>query len=67
MYSRTPIWILTGGPHIKIDVAGRTARAYLNNSTQPTLTVDGMKGEDLRGAVALWATPARSRISPTYA
>jgi len=43
-----------GWTHIKIDVAGRAVRVYLNNSIEPTLTVDGMKGEDLRGAVALW-------------
>jgi hypothetical protein len=40
--------------HIKIDVAGRVARIYLNGSAMPTLVVDGMKGEDLRGAVALF-------------
>jgi hypothetical protein len=43
-----------GWTHLKIDVTGRTLRVYLNNSMQPTLIVDGMKGEDLRGAVALW-------------
>jgi hypothetical protein len=44
----------TGWTHLKIDVAGRAVRVYVNNSTQPTLVVDGMKGEDLRGGVALW-------------
>jgi hypothetical protein len=39
--------------HIKIDVKGRTAALFVNGSTQPTLVVDGLKGEDLRGAVAL--------------
>jgi hypothetical protein len=39
--------------HIKIDVAGRVARLYLNNSTQPALVVDGMKGPELRGSVGL--------------
>src|SRR6266542_1380474 len=39
--------------HIKIEVAGRTAKLYLNGSTRPTLVVDGLKGEDLRGAIAL--------------
>ena len=40
--------------HMKIEVAGRVARLYLNGSTQPTLVVDGMKGQDLRGGVALF-------------
>jgi hypothetical protein len=40
--------------HIRIDVAGRGAKLYLNGSSRPTLTVDGLKGEDLRGAVGLW-------------
>lgn len=39
---------------VKIDVAGRTATLYLNGSVKPALVVDGLKGEDLRGAVALW-------------
>jgi hypothetical protein len=39
--------------HIKIEVAGRTAKLYLNGSARPTLVVDGLKGEDLRGAIAL--------------
>jgi hypothetical protein len=40
--------------HMKIDVAGRVARLYLNGATQPTLVVDGLKGENLRGGVALF-------------
>ncbi|MEO8482484.1 MAG: hypothetical protein ABI634_09765 [Acidobacteriota bacterium] len=40
--------------HVKIEVAGRTARLYLNNATQPTLIVDGLKGLDLRGSVGLY-------------
>jgi len=39
---------------VKIEVAGRGAKLYLNESTKPTLIVDGLKGEDLRGVVALW-------------
>jgi hypothetical protein len=39
--------------HMKIVVAGRVARLFLNHETQPTLVIDGMKGENLRGAVAL--------------
>src|SRR5262245_17870955 len=40
--------------HMKIDVAGRGARLYLNGSPQPALVVDGMKGENLRGSVLLF-------------
>lgn len=40
---------------VKIDVKGRSARLYINGSEQPSLLVDGLKGEDLRGGVALWA------------
>ena len=39
---------------VKIDVKGRSARLYVNGSEQPSLIVDGLKGEDLRGGVALW-------------
>jgi hypothetical protein len=39
--------------HLKIEVAGRTAKLYLNNSDKPTLIIDGLKGEDLHGAIAL--------------
>ena len=40
--------------HLKIEVRGRSAKVYLNGSDQPSLVVDGLKGEDLRGGVALW-------------
>jgi len=40
---------------VKIEVAGRAARLYLNGSDKPSLVIDGMKGEDLRGAVGLWS------------
>jgi len=40
--------------HVKIEVAGRAAKLYLNGSAKPSLVVDGLKGEDLHGAVALW-------------
>jgi hypothetical protein len=40
--------------NVKIEVEGRSAKLYLNGSEQPTLVVDGLKGEDLRGGVALW-------------
>jgi hypothetical protein len=40
--------------HIKIEVTGRSAKLYLNGSESPSLVVDGLKGEDLHGGVALW-------------
>jgi Domain of Unknown Function (DUF1080) len=39
---------------VKIDVHGRQAKLYLNGSANPSLIVDGMKGENLNGAIALW-------------
>ncbi len=39
---------------IRIEVKGRSAKMYLNGSEQPSLVVDGLKGEDLRGGIALW-------------
>jgi hypothetical protein len=39
---------------LKIEVAGRAAKLFLNGSDRPTLLVTGMKGEDLHGAIALW-------------
>jgi hypothetical protein len=44
--------------HVKIEVAGRAARLYLNNASRPALAVEGLKGEYLRGVVALWSYPA---------
>jgi len=43
--------------HLKIEVAGRVARIYLNGSTKPSLVVDGLKGANLHGVVGLWAYP----------
>ncbi len=40
--------------HLKIDVNGRTAKLYLNGSAEPSLIVNGLKGDDLHGGVALW-------------
>jgi hypothetical protein len=40
---------------VKIDVQGRRATLYLNGSPNPSLIVDGLKGEDLQGAIALWS------------
>src|SRR5260370_34542597 len=40
--------------HLKIEVKGRTAKLFLNESQGPSLVVNGLKGEDLHCAVALW-------------
>jgi len=39
---------------MRIEVAGRTAKLYLNGSAKPNLVVDGLKGEDLHGGIGLW-------------
>lgn len=39
---------------MKIEVKGRSAKLYLNGSEQPSLIVNGLKGEDLGGGIALW-------------
>src|SRR5258708_20025706 len=40
--------------HVVIEVKGRTAKLFLNGSQGPSLIVNGLKGEDLHGSVALW-------------
>jgi hypothetical protein len=40
--------------HVRIEVAGRAAKLFLNGSAKPSLVIDGMKGEDLHGAVGLY-------------
>ena len=40
---------------VKIVVHGRQARLYLNGAAQPSLVVNGLKGEDLDGAIGLWS------------
>jgi hypothetical protein len=40
--------------HLRIEVAGRIARVYLNGATKPSLVVDGLKGGNLHGAIGLW-------------
>jgi hypothetical protein len=40
---------------VRIEVAGRSAKLYVNGSAKPSLVVEGLKGEDLRGAVGLWS------------
>jgi hypothetical protein len=39
---------------VRIEVKGRSAKLFLNGSENPSLVVEGMKGQDLRGGVALW-------------
>ena len=47
---------LTAGAwtHLKIEVTGRDAKMFINGASYPTLSVQGLKGEDLTGLVALW-------------
>jgi hypothetical protein len=40
---------------VRIEVSGRAAKLYLDGSANPSLVVDGLKGEDLHGAVGLWS------------
>ena len=40
---------------MKIEVAGRQAKLYVNSAPRPVLVVDGLKGEDLSGGIGLWA------------
>jgi hypothetical protein len=40
--------------HVKIELHGRSARLFVNGSDSPSLIVNGLKGEDLQGGVALW-------------
>jgi hypothetical protein len=42
---------------VRIEVNGRSARLFVNGSEQPSLVVDGLKGDDLRGGIALWGYP----------
>lgn len=41
---------------IRVEVHGRSSKLYVNGSELPSLVVDGMKGEDLSGGVALWSS-----------
>jgi len=43
--------------HVKITVAGATARLYVNGSDQPTLLVNDLKQSPAKGAIALWTGP----------
>jgi hypothetical protein len=40
---------------VRIEVAGRSAKLFVNGSDKPSLVVEGLKGEDLHGAVGLWS------------
>jgi hypothetical protein len=40
---------------VRIEISGRAAKLFLNGSPKPSLVVDGLKGEDLHGAVGLWS------------
>lgn len=57
--------------HVKIELHGRSARLFLNGSDAPSLVVNGLKGEDLQGGVALWGYPGEEsyfsnlRITPS--
>lgn len=56
---------------VKIELHGRSARLFLNGSESPSLIVNGLKGEDLQGGVALWGYPgevscfSNLRITPS--
>jgi hypothetical protein len=56
--------------HVEIQLQGRTARLFLNGSEKPSLVVNGLKGEDLKGGIALWGYPGEEsyfsnlRITP---
>jgi hypothetical protein len=39
---------------VRVEVKGRAARLYLNGSKNPSLVVDPLLGQDMRGGVALW-------------
>lgn len=43
--------------HVKIEIHGRTAQLFLNGANSPSLIVNGLKGENLQGGVALWGDP----------
>lgn len=43
--------------HVKIEVHGRSARLFLDGAGSPSLVVNGLKGEDLAGGIALWGYP----------
>jgi hypothetical protein len=46
--------------HLEIEVAGRDAKLFVNGAPQPALIVQGLKGTELRGHVALWGFPGQT-------
>jgi hypothetical protein len=42
---------------VKIQVAGQTARLYVNGTEQPTLIVNDLKQSLTGGGIALWVGP----------
>jgi hypothetical protein len=44
-----------GWTKLRIEVAGATARLYVNGATQPCLIVNDLKHGESRGGIALWA------------
>jgi hypothetical protein len=40
---------------VRIEVSGSTARLFVNGATQATLVVNGLKGGDRAGRIALWS------------
>jgi hypothetical protein len=56
--------------HVRIEIHGRVARLFLNGSDKPSLVVNELKGEDLKGGIALWGYPgeesyfANLRVTP---
>ncbi|HEX4285557.1 MAG TPA: hypothetical protein VHZ28_10725 [Terracidiphilus sp.] len=59
--------------NVKIQVAGRSARLFLDGAEQPSLVVDGLKTSNLHGAVALWGYAgeesyfSKIRVTPAVA
>lgn len=43
--------------HVKIQVAGSSAKLYVNEAEQPALVVNDLKQAPVKGAVALWIGP----------
>lgn len=43
--------------HVRIRVAGSSARLYVNEAAEPVLVVNDLKQKPIRGAVALWVGP----------
>jgi len=40
--------------HIKLVISGRTCTVFMNNSTDPTMTVTNLRRGDSQGAIGLW-------------